>query len=452
MRRVLLILMGSVLLGNAHAGVRPRMPSPLPPAKQIVVPLEPCNDDCLKKLYAHGQIFSFMARYVQGFTAQPPKNTHDAQLKDNYAIANDIINPRSSSSVVPKSLETEATQNSPYKVALLVAKDVVGKYSNTAINSILAYLSLKEQNFIFKVFDSRKEDPESLKQTYQRIVNERFPFVIALLTQDGVQNLISQTPLSLPTIVPSVHKHQLQWVADLPLTLNFGGIDFAQQMSMLVGLSQHKPLVIYNDDSFRGAMLGKSVQDLGAPIVYQDTITFKKASSFSFELRSQARYFKNAVVVLNTPIVKTGLLLSQIGMLSRAKRPQMLLSSQINFNLSMFMLTQPKDRQHFYLASAIGRINPYLEQYASILGVNLAYDWVGYTSVDSLEHMLTRIYGVQERYFGEPLVDRQIVYTNTIYTPKGLSFAPISLTPSIPIAQPPIPIILEEQNDDDEEE
>ncbi|WP_205588326.1 type 1 periplasmic-binding domain-containing protein [Helicobacter vulpis] len=433
MRWALLFLLGSIL--GAHTPARPRMLSPIPPAQQIVVPLEPCNDDCLKKLYADGQIFSFMARYTP---------SQDAQLQDDYTIISDLLNPTLAIAAKPDN-EAQPTQSTTQKVALLVPKEVVGKYSNTAINAILAYLALKEQNFIFRVFDSKKEDPQSLKQTYQEIVKEHFPFVIALLTQNGVQNLISQTPLSLPTIVPSAHKDQLEKLVNLPSTLIFGGIDFAQQVAMLVDLSQHKPLVLYNDDSFRGAMLGKSVQDLGAPILYQDTITFKKASAFSHELRSQIKYFKEGVVVLNTPIVKTGLLLSQIGLLARAKRPQMLLSSQINFNLALFMLTQERDRQHFYLTSAIGKINPYLEQYASILGVNLAYDWVGYTSVNSLEHMLVSTYHIAERYFSEPLQDKQIIYTNTIYTPEGLGFVPLSL----PTRPPNSPVLLEEQGNNE---
>ncbi|WP_205589734.1 transposase [Helicobacter sp. L8] len=427
----LLFLLSSIL--GAHTPARPRLLSPIPPAPQIVMPLEPCNDDCLRKLYARGQIFSFMARYV---------SSQDAQLKDDYVIINDLLNP--TLAVATKPDKAQPTQGAVQKVALLVPKDVVGKYSNTAINAILAYLALQEQNFIFKVFDSKKEDPQSLKQAYEEIVQEHFPFVIALLTQNGVLNLISQTPLSLPTIVPSAHKDQLEKRADLPSALIFGGIDFSQQVSMLVDLSQHRPLVLYNDDSFRGAMLGKSIQDLGAPILYQDTITFKKASTFSHELRTQIPYFKEGVVVLNTPIVKTGLLLSQIGLLSKAKRPKMLLSSQINFNLALFMLTQERDRQHFYLTSAIGKINPYLEQYASILGVNLAYDWVGYTSVNALEHMLADTYHIAQRYFSEPLQNKQIVYTNTIYTPKGLGFVPLLL----PTRAPSSPLLLEESSDE----
>ncbi|WP_104727736.1 type 1 periplasmic-binding domain-containing protein [Helicobacter felis] len=436
----LLPLVFAALAFSLHAKVRPRLLSPLPPATQSVMPLDPCNDDCLKRLYAEGQIFSFMAR-----TSEVQLNAQDSQIRDDYAITNDILNPRPISTTQKMGVESKRG-DIPYKVALLVPRDVVGKYSNAAINAILAYLALKEQNFIFKVFDSKQEDADSLKRAYKDIATQHFPFVIALLTQNGVQNLIAQTPLTLPTIIPSVHKSQLQWLIDLPSALSFAGIDFARQMAMLVDLSQRKPLVIYNDDSFRGEMLAKSLRDLGAPVLYEDTITFKKASSFSFGLRSQAKYLKNAVVMLNTPVVKTGLLLSQISMLGRG--PQMLLSSQINFNLSLFMLTQPKDRRNLYIASAIGKINPYLDQYASILGVNLAYDWIGYTSVDALENMLVRTYGIQARYFSEPLLNGQVIYTNTIYTPKDLSFTPITFNRP-PVSEPTL--LLEEQNDEEEE-
>ncbi|BEG56817.1 DDE transposase [Helicobacter sp. NHP21005] len=381
-----------------------------------MVSLEACSPDCLYKLYASGQIFSFMAHYAA--------DTEDAQLQDNYTIIDDLLNPTLSA----QNPQVEDAQNARevYKVALLVPKKVIGRYADTSTSALLAYLSLKNHDFTLKVFDSQKEDPESLKKTYQNIAKEGFPFVIALLTQEGVQNLVAKTPLNLPTIVPTVNKHQLEKRMDLPSTLIFGGIDFPKQVAMLLEFSQHRPLVVYNDDSFRGEMLSKSLKDLGANVVYEDTITFKKASTFGKDLGKQRRYLKNGVVLFNTSIVKTGMLLSQIGMLSSRERPQMLLSSQINFNLSMFMLTQPQDRQNLYITNALAALNPYLSQTAALLNSNLKYDWVGYTSVDCLEHMLTRFYPHLQRYFKEPLQDQQITYTNTLYTPKYLGFKPLN--------------------------
>ncbi|WP_247598599.1 transposase [Helicobacter heilmannii] len=410
------LLLSLVFLGILGAKARPRLPSPILPAHQVVINLEPCSPECLHKLYASGQIFSFMARYAA--------NTQDAQLQDNYTIIDDLLNPTLSA----KNPQVEDAQNAReiYKVALLVPKKVVGRYADTSTNALLAYLALKNHDFTLKVFDSQKEDPESLKKTYQSIENEGYPFVIALLTQEGVQNLVAKTPLNLPTIVPTVNKHQLEKRMDLPSTLIFGGIDFPKQVAMLLDLSQHKPLVVYNDDSFRGAMLSKSLKNLGAKILYEDTITFKKASAFGKELSSQRHFLKNGVVFFNTSIVKTGMLLSQIGMLSRRERPQMLLSSQINFNLSIFMLTQPQDRQNLYITNALAELNPYLSQTATLLNSNLKYDWVGYASVDCLEHMLTRFYPHLQRYFKEPLQDQQILYTNTLYTPKYLGFRPLN--------------------------
>ncbi|WP_231624710.1 transposase [Helicobacter ailurogastricus] len=412
--RPLGLFLSLVLLGSLGAKVRPRLLSPIPPAHQIVINLDPCSPECLHQLYASGQIFSFMARYVA--------DTQDAQLQDNYTIIDDLLNPTLSAQK-PKE-EDAQNQAEVYKVALLVPKSVVGRYADTSTNALLSYLVLKNHNFTLKVFDSQKEDPDDLKKTYQSIVQEGFPFVIALLTQEGVQNLCAKTPLTLPTIVPTVNKHQLEKRMDLPSTLIFGGIDFPKQVAMLLEFSQHRPLVVYNDDSFRGEMLAKSLKDLGANVAYEDTITFKKASAFGREINKQRRYLKNGVVLFNTSIVKTGMLLSQIGTLSSRERPQMLLSSQINFNLSMFMLTQPQDRQNLYITNALEELSPYLSQTATLLSSDLKHDWVGYASVDCLEHMLTRFYPHLQRYFKEPLQDQQILYTNTLYTPKYLGFAP----------------------------
>ncbi|WP_260321687.1 transposase [Helicobacter gastrofelis] len=410
------LLLSLVFLGTLGAKAHPRLPSPIPPARQMVINLEPCSPKCLHNLYASGQIFSFMAHYAA--------DTQDAQLQDNYTIIDDLLNPTLSAQK-PKE-ENAQNQKEVYKVALLVPKKVVGRYADTSTNALLAYLALKNHDFTLKVFDSQSEDPDSLKKTYQDIIQEGFPFVIALLTQEGVQNLAAKTPLTLPTIVPTVNKHQLEKRMDLPSTLIFGGIDFPKQVAMLLDLSQHKPLVVYDDDSFRGAMLSKSLKDLGANVVYEDTITFKKASTFGREIKHQKRYLKNGVVLFNTSIVKTGMLLSQIGTLSSRERPQMLLSSQINFNLSMFMLTQPQDRQNLFITNALAELNPYLNQTAALLNSDLKYDWVGYASVDCLENMLAYFYPHLQRYFKEPLQDQQILYTNTLYTPKYLGFTPYS--------------------------
>lgn len=376
--------------------------SPLPLPKQEVIDTTPnnCNEKCLQKLYNDGKIFSFVAKFKN--------DTQNIQLRANLAVALSQIDSFMQSSVYQNTLKTTGI-----KIALLVPKKIVGRYSVATIDTILAYLMTRGVNFDFKVFDSIDEDSENLNQTYNKIEQEHYNFVIAILTQDGVKNFVQSTYITRPTYIPTINKNQLNDIK-LPNNLYFGGIDYTAQMKALLTIAKDSPIVEYDDDSTVGSTLGNILYNLDSGnIIFRDVVSSKQAATFSQNLKNQKEFLKDNIVILNTPVVKSGLMLSQMGFLEEP--PSKILSTQINYSPSLLMLVQPKDRQNLYVMNSIGNTNQKLIEYGSLLSSDLRYDWVNYSTAIGVEMFFDMQNPKIDKYFSELISNHQVEYDNILY-------------------------------------
>ncbi|MFG5109110.1 hypothetical protein O8I61_07995, partial [Campylobacter lari] len=157
----------------------------------------------------------------------------------------------------------ENIQNSKkIKIALLVPRDVVGRYSAIGINAILAYLTSRDVTYLFEVFDSKNEELEALHQTYEEIKQKKFDCVVAMLTQNGVEKLLEDTEITLPTYVPTVNKKQVM-SKNIPEKLFFGGIDYEEQIKILYDFAKTEEIVEYDDASNIGHWLKSLSQKVG---------------------------------------------------------------------------------------------------------------------------------------------------------------------------------------------
>ncbi|PAF44510.1 hypothetical protein [Helicobacter sp. 11S02596-1] len=382
--------------------------SPLPLPKQEVVDIstEKCDEKCLEKLYNEGKIFSFVAKFKN--------DTQNIELRANLAVALSKIDSFMQSSVY------QDKKSSKVKIALLIPKKIVGRYSVASIDTILAYLMTRGGDFDFKVFDSGSEDPLDLSEAYSKIEQERYEFVIAILTQAGVENFIQSTYISLPTYIPTVNKNQLQKSLKLPSKLVFGGIDYYAQMQTITALAGSASVVEYDDDSPVGSTLGNILDDLDSNVVYKDVVTSQQAATFARNLKNQENFLENSVVILNTPVVKSGLMLSQLAF--STKKPSKILSVQINYSPSILMLVQPKDRQNFYVVSAIGNTNQKLIEYGALLSSDLRYDWVNYSTAIGVEMFFDFQDAKINKFFSELIDNNQVQYINTLYRARGAVF------------------------------
>ncbi|WQS07438.1 IS701 family transposase [Helicobacter pylori] len=394
---------------NLHA--KSYLFSPLPPANQQIVTTEPCSLECLKDLMLQNQIFSFVSQY--------DNNNQDESLKTYYKDILNKLNPIFIASQTP----AQESYEPKIELAVLLPKKVVGRYAISVMNTLLAYLNTRNNDFNIQVFDSDEESPEKLEQTYKEIEKEKFPFVIALLTKEGVENLLQNTTINTPTYVPTVNRVQLENNIKLPLNerLYFGGIDYKEQLSMLTAfINPNSPVIEYDDDGLMGERLRQITESLNIAVKHQENISYRQATSFSKNFKKDDTFFKDSTLILNTPTTKSGLILSQIGLLE--ERPVKILSAQINFNPSLLLLTQPKDRKNLFIVNALQNSDEVLIEYASLLESDLKHDWVNYSSAIGLEMFLSVLDPHFKKSFQESLEDNQVRYHNQIYQALGYSF------------------------------
>ncbi|PAF48778.1 hypothetical protein BKH41_05580 [Helicobacter sp. 12S02232-10] len=384
-------------------------PLPLPKQEVVDIDIKKCDEKCLEKLYADGKLFSFVAKFKN--------DTQNIELRANLAVALSEIDSFMQSSVY------QDQKNSKIKIALLIPKKIVGRYSVASIDTILAYLMTRGGDFDFKVFDSGSEDSLNLSETYDKIKQEKYQFVVAVLTQAGVENFIQDTYVSLPTYIPTINKNQLDKNLKLPPNLYFGGIDYYAQMQVITTLAASASIVEYDDDSPVGLILGDILDSLDPNIVYKDIVSSQQAATFAKNLKTQEDFLEKSVVVLNTPVVKSGLMLSQLGFSN--KKPSKILSVQINYNPSILMLVQPKDRQNFYIVNAIGSTDQKLIEYGALLSSDLRYDWVNYSTAIGVEMFFDFQDTKINKFFSELINDNQVQYVNTLYRAKGSVFEPV---------------------------
>ena len=395
-----------LMLGTSlHAKSSIISPLPLPQEKILDIDEHTCGDGCLKKLYINGYIFSFLAKFTPG--------TADKKLLQYFSEAMAQLN----------GAEVQiSSDKAHFKVALLIPKQLVGRYSVSVANTILAYLITRNIDFDFQVFDCVDESRENIESGYMRVIQSNADFVIAMLGPVGTEHLIAYENLIYPTYIPTINKERLspELLAKLPGNLYFGGISYKEQFETLLPLIKGEPIVEYTDDSQIGSYLSMLFASFNQPISRKRTLTSQEASQFSKTLSSEETCFADAALILNTAAPKTGLILSQIEL--SEKSPKAYLSTQINFNPIILQLASPKSRENLFVVSSIGTIDTALMEYAFLLNNDLRYDWVSYATSIGVEFGLKMITKDGRSLFGEGMQDQQIRYQNRLWTTQGSNF------------------------------
>lgn len=321
---------------------------------------------------------------------------------------------------------TKSTHQESLKIALVMPKKIIGRYSVATIDTILAYLSARGKEFEFEVFDCGDEEESSIQSTYQQVFSKDYHFMIAIFTTKGAYES-TKLPLKIPLYIPTVHQAQIDFTPSLSPLLFFGGINYEDQINELLKLQKGTHTIAYNDDSPVGERLSLILQEK-VPQIQEQTITNEIAATFSKDKKNQEELIYQANVFLNTPVVKTGLLLSQIGYFR--KKASVFLSTQINYNPSLSILTQQRDRENLYIANSIGVADQKLVEYASLLNSDLKYDWVNYSTALGMEIFYRLIYPESLIYFKENILDNQVQYKVRIYQINSKGFYEIQIPQS----------------------
>lgn len=395
-------LCASLQIANAQSNVF----SNIPVAKIEFINLntEPCSKSCLKDLAKSKKIFSFMARFDKKIDDEDLQNlmvAYSKQIGLYYRVRFDLLENK-------------------LEVALLIPRKTIGKYSLTTIDTILSYLAFRDIDFRFKVFDSVDEKAESLSRAIDSLQKEKFNFIIAVLSKE--QNLPMLQNINLPIYIPTLKKPQ-NW--DGGDNIIFGGIDYDAQIQLLLKEANRNNLIAYNDDSALGAMIGKSLEtqvaQSGKFNFYQEVVTNKDAANFSANLAKKRANIANGNLFLNTRIIISGLLLSQIGLLKQM--PNKIFSTQINYNPAILSLLRGINTRNLVIANSIGKVDSRLVEYGSLLSSDIKYDWVNYSTALGVDLFLSKMKDDIKRYFSEDLDDSQIAYQTRLYGIANGAFA-----------------------------
>jgi hypothetical protein len=287
------------------------------------------------------------------------------------------------------------------KLAVIYPSKVIGKYAKSSMNTILGYLDYKKVKYQIKVFDTSNETPENVENSFRELKNSGFENVIALFTPRVLDLIHTLDTSGLKVYLPLTHKDSVSVIND---NFIYGAISYTNQIEKLLEYSNTNNAMFYQN-SFLGNKLKSKYEAL------VDNLRVVK------EIKKKRNYFKGIVrdyrlrkstLFLNTTIVKTSILLSQL----RAYDiyPKVILSTQLNYNPKILSLTQSKDRRNFVVANSIAKVDDNLQDTISTFGGNIVYNWVDYSTLVGINYL----YDENE----SDLLETQVIDNQVSFEPK----------------------------------
>ncbi len=393
---------------------------------QNLSPLE-CNAYCMQNYLDNGQVFSFLA-----YAGSKLKDAKQNEARELFVPIFNLGSIHNSKQL---------------KIALLLPYKKIGKYASSITNASLAYLMTKGHPFMLKSYKIESENIEDLSSVIKRIHKDGFEYIIAPLTHTGAENISNLDP-TIHIYFPTINKQDSN--SSSPYFI-FGAIDYHAQSNLLLK-EAYEPLVIFSDKSKIGKALAayqreefslSSIDDLGSSSLFGNTFsifsqmneesdkpikqTTKEILNYSVSRRTTnlESYLKenekiaNATVIVNTPIIKTGMILSQLTLYDVNETN--ILSTQINYDPLLLSMTQYIDRKEMVIANSITEHNNILIETNALLGNDIEYDWINYTTTIGIDYFYSLITG-DERTYNIKMKDNQMLYDIELLQPGRSQF------------------------------
>lgn len=301
-----------------------------------------------------------------------------------------------------------------FKIAIVYPSSIVKKYANDSINTVIGYLLYKKAKYSIETFDSINQDVDNLEKIYEEIAKKDFNAIISLNTITSMPIISTFTYLDNKKIFfPLIHKDDLNYH---PENFIFGAISYKDQIQKLQTFSNGKNATIY-EESYIGNKLNKIYISAVENIEIQKSI---KYNSNKFKKIVKDPALNESTLILNTPIIKTSILLSQLRAFDI--KPTLVLSTQLNYNPILVSLTQFDDRVNFILCNSIDEINSILEDNLSTLNVDVRYNWVNYSVLVGINYLYE---GKENSEVITKIEDNQVLYIPKLYNSTEYGFQKI---------------------------
>jgi SRSO17 transposase len=344
--------------------------------------------------------------YIEDFNPTPQTQVTPTQAPQQSPLKIHIERVKKPEKIsIQKSHEPETL-----KIAIIIPSKIIGRYATSTTNAVFAYMLTKNSAFEIKTFDIQTQDKDNLAKTLRNIENQGFHYAIAVLTKDGADKIISLNP-QINIFIPTINKSE---VSSSSSHLYFGGIDYKAQTDKLLK-EAHTPLLIFKDAS----PISEKISDYAQSKYHNKSYTFSMDKSTNLKKQFKNSRFKNASFLTNTPIVKTGMILSQIT-LYKVNQAN-ILSTQINYDPLILTMTQYDDRKDMIIANSILKDNTAITDANLMLSNDITYDWINYATTVGVDYFYNRITN-EAREYPLAMSNNQIIYPINLVQPSYSSF------------------------------
>ncbi|QOY55693.1 hypothetical protein HUE87_05570 [Candidatus Sulfurimonas marisnigri] len=360
-----------------------------------------CNEECLQKYLDNGFIFSFLAH-----ANLPLENNKQEDIRRKYIS---LFNLKAK--ILSRKL----------RIALLLPYKKIGRYASSTTNASFAYLMAKNRPFELKSYKIENETHKDISDALIKIKEDEFDYVIAPLTQIG-ENIISKINPELNIYFPTINKKDTTTTSKY---LYYGGIDYRAQSNLLIK-EAISPLVIFHDKSIIGKRLSdyQEEQFRSENINSDENLTVvkfsipKQITNLEKQLKENIEINQGSVFV-NTPIIKSGMIMSQLTLYDTNSTN--VLSTQTNYNPLLLSMTQYQDRKNMIIANSITQNKDVLIETNLLLGNDIVYDWINYTTTVGVDYFFNQLNG-EEREYEIEVVDNQMIYPIKLLQPSIYRF------------------------------
>lgn len=315
------------------------------------------------------------------------------------------------------------SSNQTIKIAVISSPSVIGKYAQSVYNVSLATLSsLRNNHYEIKRYDMKNESPESLLKALEEVHRDNMDAILAPLTTSGAKNIITLTT-SLPIFIPTVHKRD---VPSAPANITFGGIDYVAQIEALLPYMSDS-IAIFYDSSNVGTQLKASTEE----VFLAHKSEKKKITSYAVDTKgdniiaqlSKPSAFNKSSIIIHIPVVKSVLVASQ--MTFTGIKEKNILSTQINVDPTLLILTQFQDRKNMILANSLIEFPSGIYESNALMNNDITFDWIQYSASVGIDYLVAQLCNTSREY-SMRIINSQIIYPVELLRAKEFGFEPVT--------------------------